>query len=153
MQSIGKIKHGPAPSSGFSFVECLIALLVLSLMLHAGASCWQHYQQLTDIQRQDHTVEWHNFVILLEQELTQFYPIRVQTHRLIIQPKAQPNQRAEIIQKQQKIYKSPGFQPYLYDVAAWQLSYTEPFLTIHLTFTNQQQFDTTLYWPRQVTPE
>ena len=136
-------------SVGFTFIECLLALLILSLMLHASAICMQHYQQITMTQREDHTVEWHNFVILFEQELAQFELDTLTSNRLIVQTKGKQKTHATISLQQHKIYKTPGFQPYLYHVSHWHLAYDAPFLTIQVTFTNQQRFNATIYWEAQ----
>lgn len=129
---------------GFTMIEILLALLVLSLIMQSVYNLVATANRSVHQVNHDETANFQQFLVLLDQELDRYYLEDIGNKRLFIQD-PETKQASEIIQNNFKIYKQPGHQPYLYNVLYWDLVYQAPFLEIVVTFKNQQSFKGQIY--------
>lgn len=122
---------------GITLVETLFAMFIFSLVMHTLTLAVVNYRRVDTAIRDDYTPEWHQFLLLLDHELDRYQLVNTSPQQLTLQDN---NKRFQIIQHNNKIYKTPGHHPYLLDVRQWQLSYQQSFLSITLEFNNGQQF-------------
>lgn len=99
------------------------------------------YHRVEETLRSDKFLEFQLFIKILSLELNAFESLEVSRGEINL---SSSNKSQKVILANQKIYKSPGHQPYLYDVLDWQLSWNEPFLTVTVTFNNKQKFSATI---------
>lgn len=126
---------------GFTLIECLWALVVLAFVLWGIQANWELLNITYRLHREDHTADFHQFALLLEKELTKYQVAEIQPHMMLVEDK-QSYQKYTIECKNDKIYKSPGHHPYLYEVQEWQLSLEGELLWVSVLFNSGQAFET-----------
>ncbi|UUX34227.1 competence type IV pilus minor pilin ComGF [Fundicoccus culcitae] len=124
----------------FSLMEMLLSLFIFSLIISGLYTSFGNYANLNHTIRNDQSTEWHLFLITLEKELEQFIVEDVQYNKIFMLDSTNM-QAYQIILQNNKIYKTPGHQPYLYQVNDWNLSLDENLLLIRLQFKNNQIFE------------
>lgn len=115
-------KTGNYPlKQAFTLLECLISLMIFSLVLHGLLTAVDYYKTSDQRMRQNRQNDLHHFELLFEEELKHYQVVQVHDQRLVLANPEKNFQRSQIILHHQKIYQTPGHQPYLYQVNAWQL--------------------------------
>lgn len=135
------IKLSHSNKRAFTLIEALLSLFVFAIIMHSLSMAVTHYYRIEEVFRTDKSLEFQLFtkIISLELENYQFISASPNTITLSDQTK-----QFTIIHSNKKIYKTPGHQPYLYDVQQWQLDWLEPILTVNVVFTNQQHYSAQL---------
>lgn len=125
----------------FTLLESLLSLFVFAIIMHSLSMAVTQYYKVEETFRTDKGLEFQLFtkIMSLELETYQFLGTSQKTINLTDQTK-----HFNIIHSNQKIYKTPGHHPYLYDVQDWQVDWSEPILTITVLFTNLQSYRTHL---------
>ncbi|MBG9980967.1 prepilin-type N-terminal cleavage/methylation domain-containing protein [Facklamia sp. DSM 111018] len=136
------LKRFKSTQAAFTLIECLLALTILSLIMHGLMTSIQHYQKIDQEIRDDQYLEWQHFVLSIESELSQYKIESLSNQQIDISDSLE--RHYSIILKNQKIYKTPGHHPYLYHVKDWYVTANPPFIDITLEFTNGQIFSATL---------
>lgn len=136
------LKRYKTSQAAFTLIECLLALTILSLIMHGLMTSIQQYRKVDQQIRDDQYLEWQHFILCIESELSQYKIVSLSNQQINISDDLQ--RHYSIILKNQKIYKTPGHQPYLYHVKNWNLSSDPPFIDVTLEFTNGQIFSATL---------
>ena len=127
--------------NAFTLLEALLALLVFAIIMHSLSMAVTHYYQIEETFRTDKGLEFQLFTKIISLEIDNYQFISASPETIILTDKTK---QFTIIHSNQKIYKTPGHQPYLYDVQQWHLNWSDPILTITVVFTNQQQYTTQL---------
>lgn len=127
---------------GFTLLEMLISLGIISLMLHVIMLTYQSYHRIEQYVRNDYTAQWYQFVALFDRILESYHVVEVSDKTITVEDAKK--QQYYIVQRRHKIYKSKGYHPYLHNVEEWWLSYEEPFLTVKVAFDNGQLFESTI---------
>lgn len=127
----------------FTLIEMLLSLFVFSLIISGLMACFNHYNQINEYIRFDQSTEWQLFTITLEKELEQFKFEKVQNNIIYLRDPTN-NQAYQIIYQNNKIYKTPGHHPYLYQVKNWTLNLNDNIIDIRLQFQNLQVFESRL---------
>lgn len=135
---------------GFTLVECLFSLLILALLFEATVLTLQSYQRWIKAAETDHGLEWQNFVMVFEAELNHFQVQQVGLDYLDLVDRQDDKKTYRIVLNKQRLYKQPGYQPYLYQVAEWRLAQSGESLRVEVSFSNGQVYQT-YFWlrPRQ----
>lgn len=126
---------------GFTLVESLLSLLVFAIIMHSLSMAVTHYYRIEEQFRTDQSLEFHLFTKILSLELENYQFITATNQMISL---TDVNKPLKIIHSNHKIYKTPGHQPYLYDVQSWFLEWTDPILIVTVTFTNQQVYSAQL---------
>lgn len=124
---------------GFSLLEVLISLLIVSLVMHLLLTSVRHYQLIYSQHHHSRDIEWQQFLILLEQELGNYHHIHADRNQLRLTTRKDQQQMVIKCQNQQ-IYITPGYHPLLFDVQEWAIQSTEDVLFIELRFTNNEYY-------------
>ncbi|MRJ48167.1 ComGF family competence protein [Fundicoccus ignavus] len=131
----------PNSKLGFTLYETLLTLLVSALIMHSMNMAVTSYHRVEETLRTDKFLEFQLFIKILSLELNAFESLEVSKGEIHLNSS---NKSQKVIHANQKIYKTPGHQPYLYDVLDWQLTWSEPLLTVTVTFNNNQKFSATI---------
>lgn len=118
-------------------LEALMSLLIISLMMHGIYQIIFQYQRVRLAQTEDLTADWHQFLALLEAELS-LYEVRDVEEEVIYL--ANDRGQYQIVLENQKIYKKPGHHPYAYQVESWTLIQRDNVIEIEMIYLNQQRF-------------
>lgn len=135
------LKQTHSSKQAFTLIEALLSLYVFAIIMHSLSMALTHYYRIEAQFRTDKALEFQLFTKILSLELENYQFISASQQS--IQLKDQ-NKAFNIIHSNHKIFKTPGHHPYLYDVQNWSLEWSEPILTVTVTFTNQQDFSTQL---------
>lgn len=125
---------------GFTLMETLLALLILSLILQSLMTCLSHFRRIDQEIRSDLDLEWQHFCLIFEQELQHFTIQDWSNSQIELTDPQVSHNHTRIILNKQKIYKTPGHQPYLYQVRSWRIIRLGSCLNIQVEFTNQQVY-------------
>lgn len=124
---------------GFTLMESLISLLITSLVMHILIVSVTNYQTIYTHHHDSKDIEWLQFLILLEKELTHYTDIYAEDNQLRITKK--DDQRSMVLRfSNNQIYITPGYQPLLFEVKDWSILTTENILYIDLQFTNNAYY-------------
>lgn len=137
-----RLQGGWLNRGGFSLLETLLVLGIFALITHALTISLSHYKRIDSALRTDRSLDWQHFSVMLEEELKHFEIYEAHPTKLKICNKNNPLDISQIILKNHKIYRTPGHQPYLYQVTSWQVDYQEPCLNIVAELDNGQVFST-----------
>lgn len=130
-------------TQGFTLLECLMSLFVVALITQALLLAVQSYQRVDEAVRNDYSARWYQFLSVLEQELVDYRLVDVESNRIRIQD-AQ-GEIYTLLHKNHKIYKTRGFQPFLYEVKRWKVGYEAPFLAVVVEFDNGETYSGSVY--------
>jgi hypothetical protein len=88
--------------------------------------------------------------MVFEAELNHFQVQQVGLDYLDLVDRQDDKKTYRIVLNKQRLYKQPGYQPYLYQVAEWRLAQSGESLRVEVSFTNGQVYQT-YFWlrPRQ----
>lgn len=130
-----KLSH----KSAFTLLEMIFVLFITGLISQTLLSCIQIYQRFDQTLREDYSLTWQHFLIVLEREI-QLYP-QCQASEDFIYIADPPRQESyTIILNNNKLYKTPGFQPFLYQVKSWWLNDLGDVIEIQVVFQNDQSY-------------
>lgn len=132
-----KLRYLKLNNQGTILIEMLISLLIVSIVMHSMLISITSYQRIYQYFKHDYTADWQQFLVLIEAEINMYQLQKVEKN--IIYLKNGQN-TAQIILSNQKIYKTPGHQPYSYEVQEWQVIQKGDFIEIVLTYQNDQTF-------------
>ncbi|MCR8969336.1 ComGF family competence protein [Facklamia sp. 7083-14-GEN3] len=104
-----------------------------------------HYRKLDENMRQDRSLDWQHFTLMMESEFNQFLIMDVSSQEIKLCLKEDHDEESSVILRNQKIYRRPGHHPYLFQVKSWHLSPQKPFITISVELTNGQIFSHTFH--------
>lgn len=124
---------------GFTLIEVLISLFILSLFMHSLMLIYDSYNRVETEIRTDHSADFLHFITLIELELNNYIIIEIEPEIIRIENKG-THKASRIIKQNNKIYIAPGHQPLLYDVYDWQLVQIFDKLSMTVTFNNGQVF-------------
>ena len=122
--------------AGFTLLECLIALLVLSggLLVFDGLS--RLMKQEVQYQMQDRQKEWLVFSEQLRLELEETRLVKVENNRLYVDKKGQGlafgQSKSDDFRKTND--KGQGYQPMIYGLTSSQIHQSEKLVQIDLVF-------------------
>lgn len=142
-----KLAHPPplnksySNKNGFTLIEALLSLIVLAIIMHSLSMSVTHYYRIEEKFRTDKGLEFQLFTKIISLELENYQFISASRNTITL---SDQSKQFTIIHSNQKIYKTPGHHPYLYEVQQWYLDWSQPILTITVVFTNQQQYSTYL---------
>ncbi len=125
---------------GFTLLEMLISLLIVSMIMHLMYLSVTNYQQIYDVHNNSHDVDWQQFLIMLEKELRYYEIIDVNGDSIYLLKKSDQKNFTLKLQNHQ-IYLTPGYHPLLFDVTDWQLQLIDNFLFIELIFDNGDYYN------------
>ena len=121
----------------FTLLECLVALLSMSMSLLVIQGMTVLITQEFEVIRQSEDKDWQNFSNLLRRELEQAELDRVANHFLYVNTPSGPKRfgmptGADDFRKTNE--KGLGYQPMIYGLSAVEMSKTRHVVTIHLEF-------------------
>ncbi|MBG9988533.1 ComGF family competence protein [Aerococcaceae bacterium DSM 111176] len=124
---------------GFTLMESLISLLITSLVMHILIVSVTNYQTIYTHHHDSKDIEWLQFLILLEKELTNYSDIYAESNQLRM-TKIDDQKPMMIRFSNNQIYITPGYQPLLFEVQDWTVLTTDNILFIDLQFTNNAYY-------------
>lgn len=124
---------------GFTLLEVIISLFVLSLFMHSLMTIYNSYNTIETEIRTDRSADFLHFMTLLELELEKYTVTGVDSNIIRIES-TETKRSSRIINQNYKIYIAPGHQPLLYDVYSWQVFQVANKVTVTVTFNNGQVF-------------
>lgn len=124
---------------GFTLLEVIISLFVLSLFMHSIMTIYNSYNTIETEIRTDRSADFLHFMTLLELELEKYTVTGVDSNIIRIES-TETKRSSRIINQNYKIYIAPGHQPLLYDVYSWQVFQVANKVTVTVTFNNGQVF-------------
>lgn len=124
---------------GFTLLEVIISLFVLSLFMHSLMTIYNSYNTIETEIRTDRSADFLHFMTLLELELEKYTVTGVDSNIIRIES-TETKRSSRIINQNYKIYIAPGHQPLLYDVYSWQVFQVANKVTVTVTFDNGQVF-------------
>lgn len=124
---------------GFTLMESLISLLITSLVMHILIVSVTNYQTIYTYHHDSKDIEWLQFLILLEKELTNYSDIYAESNQLRM-TKIDDQKPMMIRFSNNQIYITPGYQPLLFEVQDWTVLTTDNILFIDLQFTNNAYY-------------
>ncbi|MBO0470965.1 prepilin-type N-terminal cleavage/methylation domain-containing protein [Enterococcus sp. DIV0242_7C1] len=127
--------------AGFTLIECLLALFLLSIICLLFSAAIKHAKVVSEILKSEKEKEWHIFVIQLENELAGCAFKVIQGNKMIYEnPKKERGIWIEY--KLGKIVKvdNGGYQPLLIDVHEADFKEEDDFVVIRAVFKNGQQY-------------
>lgn len=124
---------------GFTLLEVIISLFVLSLFMHSLMTIYNSYNTIETEIRTDRSADFLHFITLLELELEKYTVTGVDSNIIRIES-TETKRSSRIINQNYKIYIAPGHQPLLYDVYSWQVFQVANKVTVTVTFNNGQVF-------------
>ncbi|MBR7926607.1 ComGF family competence protein [Aerococcaceae bacterium zg-ZUI334] len=122
---------------GFILWEALLALLIISMMIHSLFVALTSYQKMRQLELDNRAADWAQLMVVLEQELKHYTVENVTPTQINLLSGKQPY---HIVLQNHKLFKKPGHQPYAYDVKDWYVSYQNSVIEIILTYRNNQTF-------------
>lgn len=122
---------------GMTLWECLVSLIVMSMLMHALYTAILSYQHIIKANNQDFTADWELLVVLLQTELEQYEIVEVLPQELRI--KNEKNEYRIMLSKN-RIYKTPGFHPYAYHISDCYWFGDARHLTVTIEYSNGQIF-------------
>lgn len=125
-------------SKGFTLIECLLVLLLLSVSLLMTTSI---FLQIAPINRQlsaRKDQEWHVFLIQLERELKDCTFFHVNSHTLYLKNEKGQDVRINIINGRLRKQENNGFQPLLTEVADLAFEKKDEMIQFTVTFSNKE---------------
>ncbi|MGF3067196.1 competence type IV pilus minor pilin ComGF [Facklamia sp. P12950] len=129
----------------FTLIECLITLSIVALIMNTLMISVSHYRKLDENMRQDRSLDWQHFTLMMESEFDHFLIIGVSEQEINLCLKEDYYEQSSVILRNQKIYRRPGHHPYLFQVKSWHLNSEKPFITISVELTNGQIFSHTFH--------
>ncbi|WP_338488401.1 competence type IV pilus minor pilin ComGF [Ruoffia tabacinasalis] len=124
---------------GFTLLEVIISLFVLSLFMHSLMTIYNSYNTIETEIRTDRSADFLHFMTLLELELEKYTVTGVDSNIIRIES-TETKRSSRIINQNYKIYIAPGHQPLLYDVYSWQVFQVANKVSVTVTFNNGQVF-------------
>ncbi|GGC87054.1 competence type IV pilus minor pilin ComGF [Enterococcus wangshanyuanii] len=127
--------------AGFTLIECLLALFLLSIICLLFSAVIKNAKVVSEVLKSEKEKEWHIFVIQLENELAGCQFKEIQGNKMIYEnPKKERNILIEY--KLGKIIKvdNGGYQPLLIDVREVDFKKEDDFVVIRAVFKNEQQY-------------
>lgn len=124
---------------GFTLLEVIISLFVLSLFMHSLMTIYNSYNTIETEIRTDRSADFLHFMTLLELELEKYTVTGVDSNLIRIES-TETKRSSRIINQNNKIYIAPGHQPLLYDVYSWQVFQVASKVSVTVTFNNGQVF-------------
>ncbi|WP_124058057.1 competence type IV pilus minor pilin ComGF [Vaginisenegalia massiliensis] len=127
--------------AGFTLLEMIFSLFVMALIIELMTLSMQTYRGMQTQVVEDRYHDWQQFLLVLNQELAHYQVENVDSTGIhLSQRRGRYIRRFSIKLEDHKIYKRPGFQPYLYGVNKWWLVLDQELLWIGLEFDNGQEF-------------
>ncbi|MBM7688808.1 prepilin-type N-terminal cleavage/methylation domain-containing protein [Enterococcus ureilyticus] len=122
---------------GFTLIECLLALLILSSICLLFSACIKNVAVVTKQLKSEREKEWHIFLIQLENELVNCYYEKTQTNKIVLKNKKNGNV-VWIEYKLGKIVKveNGGYQPLLTEVKTATFNEEGKTIVIKVSFEN-----------------
>lgn len=124
--------------SGFTLIECLVSLMILSLMCLFFSTAIRHVVNVTHHLQSENERMWHIFLIQLEHELKNCQYQKIEDQAIVLINQTNQHQ-VQIVFKKGKIIKvdNGGYQPLLMNVK--EIVFKEEGKSIYLTvfFENQ----------------
>lgn len=131
--------YGNKVKQGFTLMEMVLVLMIMGVILQASLSLIVTYQKTDEIIEKDRQAEGYLWLNVLQEDLKHFTIQEVYSDFLLIQ-RVDSQEVYTIILKEGVIYKTPGYQPYLYGVSAWRLEALEDCLYVEILFDNEETF-------------
>lgn len=124
--------------SGFTLIECLLALLVLSVICLLFSAAIKNAAVITTHLKSEREKEWHIFVIQLENEVKNCRYETTEPNKIILTNKKN-NNKVWIEYKLGKIVKveNGGYQPLLMQVKQAKFREVGNYVMIEVTFENK----------------
>lgn len=105
----------------------LASLAISGLILWTLFECIKNFHWFIERHETDRFPEWQQFLILMEQEFDAVDIVRVNHNIIHVIEKSTQNGQ-QIMFNNGRIYKTPGFVPYLYGVTQFEVVYDKPIL-------------------------
>lgn len=125
--------------NGFTLMESLISLLIVSLVMHVLLISVTNYQTIYSHHHNSKNIEWLQFLVLLEKELSYYTDIYAENDQLKM-TKIEDENTMFLRLSSNQIYITPGYQPLLFEVQDWSIQTSEDILFIDLVFTNNAYY-------------
>ncbi|MBG9984818.1 prepilin-type N-terminal cleavage/methylation domain-containing protein [Aerococcaceae bacterium DSM 111022] len=125
--------------NGFTLMESLISLLIVSLVMHVLLISVTNYQTIYSQHHNSKNIEWLQFLVLLEKELSYYTDIYAENDQLKM-TKIEDENTMFLRLSSNQIYITPGYQPLLFEVQDWSIQTSEDILFIDLVFTNNAYY-------------
>ncbi|WP_348920598.1 competence type IV pilus minor pilin ComGF [Enterococcus rotai] len=123
--------------SGFTLIECLLALLVLSIICLLFSASIKNAVVVTSRLKSEREKEWQIFMIQLENEVKSCHYEKTQSNKIIL-TNTKNNKKVWIEHKLGKIVKvdNGGYQPLLTEVKQAIFKEEGKYVMIEVTFEN-----------------
>lgn len=112
---------------GFTLIEMLVSLVISGLVLWTLFECVKSFHWTIDRHETNRFPEWQQFLLLMEREFETVNILKVNHNVISVLDKESRNGQ-DIKLSNGRIYKTPGFVPYLYGVEDFQVMYDPPIL-------------------------
>ncbi|MBO0440883.1 competence type IV pilus minor pilin ComGF [Candidatus Enterococcus ikei] len=135
---------------GFTLIECLLALLLLSIICMLFSTSINHIAVVRRHLESEREKEWHIFVIQLENEIKDCRYEKTQENKMILKNKKN-NKPVWIEYKLGKIVKveNGGYQPLLTEVKQANFIEENKSVTIDVSFENNKNFTAKWIIPKE----
>lgn len=120
---------------GFTLIEVLLAMLVISLIIQMSIIIMSTAQEAQSQISEDLKLEFMHFKELLAWELANHHDVQVH-ERGIRMRQFETNKLMELSVINQKVAKSPGHQILIYGVNSWKVERIGDNLLVQVTFLN-----------------
>lgn len=128
---------------GFTLLECLWALFITACVLYGIQMQWRFMITSYHQQFSDRTTDFYQFSLLLEKELSQYAVQSIDSDAITMKDR-ETDKKYVIFYDKGRIYKSPGYHPYVFDVEDWELDFDDGVLWVTVTFNSGQTFQSSL---------
>lgn len=124
-----------AKNKGFTLIECLVALLMLSGLLLLISGLFKHVQQTEKVVSSHNEREWQVFLLQLENELEEVEINRVERNQ-ILGMEEEKSVKIYLVNKKIAKSKNNGHQPLLTDVKKFTCQQEGAEIFFEVTFTD-----------------
>lgn len=135
------MSHNNKYLRGFTFIELIVSMFVMSLILYSLSAVYQNYQRIDHKIEGDNQINFLHFITMLENELVYYRYQSIQQNELWLQRRDDASQKQIIAIDRLRIVKRPGTQIMLYNVRAWQIEEIGQKIFIKVTFNNGQVYE------------
>lgn len=130
-----KLSH----KSAFTLLEMTFVIFIIGLISQTLLTSIQIYQKFDQALRDDQSLTWQHFLIVLEREI-QLYPSCQAQEDYIQITNPSRKETYQIILNNHKVYKTPGYQPFLFEVKSWWLNDLGDVIELQVVFQNDQSY-------------
>ncbi|WP_028125075.1 competence type IV pilus minor pilin ComGF [Eremococcus coleocola] len=127
-----------AQTKAFTLIESLFVLFIASLILYSLQSVLLVYRQEVNRVQADHYLDFHQFLVLLENELKRYDQVQVESKQIIV--KSNEAETFYLQAYQNQLIKRPGYHPLLLEVADFTFFEFSSGLYVWVEFDNGQKF-------------